>query len=377
MLFLNVLLVQFVCIYGSCLLNKIECSRKFHTFILRNKRNCNLKNGISNEFNFFSDHYENCRNTRASIAKCAFINSPATIIGIAGVRHINKCLLHAESGDLALEPNADETAQDINSNVTNADGPKPRRRGKKTETKATMKVHAPRPVTKKMLARHKIKPIPQKIQGVAEKKGNTSKLTFSSNLRIAGGALRGRKLFTPNVYLRPMMAKVKLALFSSLQFLGLFAYGHSCNVIDLFCGSGSVGIEALSFGADKCTFVDLSLDCCKATAMNLERCGLKDQCRVVRADAIEAITSPWLYSMNEKFDLMFVTPPYEEVVYMDLMEKIAATTILNENAIVVVEYPKEINYLPQVRFSMYLPTSRILAMAHYMDYVIENTVERW
>eukprot|EP00371_Babesia_bovis_P002036 XP_001610683.1 hypothetical protein [Babesia bovis T2Bo] len=128
--------------------------------------------------------------------------------------------------------------------------------------------------------------------------------------------------------------------------MGLFAYGYDCKVIDLFCGSGSVGFEALSYGATHCTFVDLSIQCCKAVSVNAAHCNYENKVRIIRADAMESITSPWLHSINDKFDLLFACPPYEEVIYSDLMKQIANTTILNPNAVVVVEYPREIEYLP-------------------------------
>lgn len=86
----------------------------------------------------------------------------------------------------------------------------------------------------------------------------------------------------------------------------------------------------------------------QATSANVERCGFGDRSRVVRADAMESITSPWLHSINEKYNLLLATPPYEEIVYMDLMERIANTTLLEKNAVVVVEYPLELSYLPQI-----------------------------
>ncbi|CDR97556.1 conserved hypothetical portein, putative [Babesia bigemina] len=133
------------------------------------------------------------------------------------------------------------------------------------------------------------------------------------------------------------MNRVKDALFASLQHMGVFAYGHECRVIDLFCGSGSVGLEALSYGATHCTFVDVSIQCCKATSLNALHCKFEDK---------ESITSPWLHSITDTFDLLFACPPYEEIVYMDLMKQIANTTLLKPNSVVVVEYPREIAYLP-------------------------------
>ncbi|ORM40574.1 putative rRNA methyltransferase YlbH [Babesia sp. Xinjiang] len=134
-------------------------------------------------------------------------------------------------------------------------------------------------------------------------------------------------------------------------------------VIDLFCGSGSVGLEALSYGATHCTFVDLSIQCCKATSINAAHCNFEDKVRIIRADAMESLSSPWLHAITDKFDLLFACPPYEEVVYMDLMkvghyvlllimcQHLANTSILNPNAMVVVEYPREIDYLPWVSAS--------------------------
>ncbi|GFE53965.1 RNA methyltransferase, putative [Babesia ovis] len=195
-------------------------------------------------------------------------------------------------------------------------------------------------------------------QGLPHDDTKATQYAFSKHLHICGGAIRGRRLCVPPVYLRPMMNRVKNALFPSLKHMGLFAYGYDCKVIDLFCGSGSVGLEALSYGASHCTFVDLSIQCCKATSINAAHCKFEDKVRIIRADALESISSPWLHSITDKFDLLFACPPYEEVVYKDLMkvchrhfiftacQQLANTTILNTNGVVVVEYPREIDYLP-------------------------------
>ncbi|EKX72990.1 conserved hypothetical protein [Theileria equi strain WA] len=206
-----------------------------------------------------------------------------------------------------------------------------------------VRVYAPRIISKKVKSRYKFRPT--RMQGI--KLHDESSFNTVSMMKINGGSIRGRKLCCPPVYIRPMMSRVKGALFSSLQHIGMFSPDRECSVIDLFCGTGSVGLEALSYGATNCTFVDISMECCKATSINAGHCGFKDKSRVLRADAMESITSPWLHSINQKFDLLIACPPYQEVIYSELIEKIANSTILNKNAAVVIEYPKEINFLPQ------------------------------
>jgi Conserved hypothetical protein 95 len=117
-------------------------------------------------------------------------------------------------------------------------------------------------------------------------------------LRIVAGRARGRALESPSVYLRPMMAKVKEAVFSTLTAMGVYAESSSMRHLDLFCGSGSVGLESLSRGAAHATFVDLSPDCCRCVERNLQRTGLnddndaKDACRVCCGDALTALRNP-------------------------------------------------------------------------------------
>ena len=134
-------------------------------------------------------------------------------------------------------------------------------------------------------------------------------LNNPSLLKILGGSVKGRRLESPQVYLRPMMGKVKEAVFSSFQSMGLYSLSHSSSKtatstnpmqilsippyantkpaatartvtsttnsirhLDIFCGSGSVGLESLSRGASHCTFVDWSSDCCDTVARNFQSC---------------------------------------------------------------------------------------------------------
>ncbi|EAN33587.1 Conserved hypothetical protein 95 family protein [Theileria parva strain Muguga] len=207
----------------------------------------------------------------------------------------------------------------------------------KNKLNHAQKLHISRPINKSVKTRYKLQQFPKK-QGVTK----DGAYKFCSNLRICGGSIRGRKLCIPPIYVRPAMAKVKISVFNYLNSLSMFSIDKETNVIDLYCGTGSLGLESLSYGASKCTFVDTSLKCLKAVSLNSEKCNYEDKCRLIRCDSMELISSPHLYNINEKFDLMFVSPPYEEVVYSEILEYISNCNILNKDAIVIVEYPKEL-----------------------------------
>jgi len=184
-----------------------------------------------------------------------------------------------------------------------------------------------------------------------------------SNLIILGGDRRGRKIRSPEtVYLRPMMGKVREAVYSSMRSFGLYTperpvYRH----LDIFAGSGSVGIESLSRGAQHCTFVDLSDDCCQTVESNLRDLGFDEEDdddynsenanKVVCSDFLAALRDPYnvLNIMEHiKYNVVTICPPYEEIVYADLLEALTTCPVLADDAIVLIEYPVELNCLPHV-----------------------------
>ncbi|KAL9181251.1 hypothetical protein ACHAXT_010056 [Thalassiosira profunda] len=191
-----------------------------------------------------------------------------------------------------------------------------------------------------------------------------------SNLRILGGSVRGRKLESPDVYLRPMMGKVKEAVYSTFTSFGLYddVGGTRCRTrhLDIFSGSGSVGLESLSRGARHCTFVDMSNDCCGAAERNIERCGFdgwnegglgtgiadegEPMARVVCSDAFRALRQPETVGIPTVgiYDVVTLCPPYEEIVYADLLEAVANSVLVGEDTVVMVEYPVELGCLPHV-----------------------------
>lgn len=168
-----------------------------------------------------------------------------------------------------------------------------------------------------------------------------------NNLRIIGGSAKGKKLLSPDVYLRPMMSKVREALFSTLGFMGMFDT-NTTHVLDMFAGSGSVGLEALSRGAAGVTFVDLSPNCVQTALNNAELCGFKYQATAVCCRAEEALRDPARFGLTKPFQLISITPPYEEVVYKELIDAVCESPLVEENTIVVIEYPVEMGCLPPI-----------------------------
>jgi 16S rRNA (guanine966-N2)-methyltransferase len=127
-----------------------------------------------------------------------------------------------------------------------------------------------------------------------------------SRLRVSGGAARGRRLKAPK-NIRPTQGMVKQALFNMV---GPRVEGS--RVVDLFAGSGAIGIEALSRGAAAVTFVDQEPRGLAILRQNLDALGFKDRAHVVRGDVVR-----WVEASREAVraaDLIFLDPPYEDVV---------------------------------------------------------------
>lgn len=182
-------------------------------------------------------------------------------------------------------------------------------------------------------------------QGKAREMG----MNNPSMLRIAGGSARGKRLDSPNVYLRPMMGKVREAVYSTLTSFGLYDVEYTRH-LDIFSGSGSVGLESLSRGAAHCTFVDLSDDCCSAIKRNVDWCQFSGREQIINADAFQVLQQPKTVGIEEgtKYQIVTLCPPYEEIVYGDLLEAIATSDLITDDTIVLVEYPVELGCLPHV-----------------------------
>lgn len=134
-------------------------------------------------------------------------------------------------------------------------------------------------------------------------------------MRVITGSARGRKLDTPKGSgTRPTAARVKEAIFSMLQF-----ELEGARVIDLFAGSGQMGIEALSRGARFCAFVDADKESVDCIRRNLAHTRLGEHARIFAAEA-----SAWLSGQKGPFDIAFLDPPYQKGVMEAVLPQVAA-----------------------------------------------------
>ncbi len=149
-------------------------------------------------------------------------------------------------------------------------------------------------------------------------------------MRVITGKARGVQLKTPNgQQTRPTSDRVKEAMFSIIQF-----DIPGMRVLDLFGGTGQLGIEALSRGAREAVFVDAGESACALIRENLRRTHLESEARVFRSDYLT-----FLSNCREKFGIIFLDPPYAEVFLENSLKKITEIDILETNGIIVAERP--------------------------------------
>ena len=149
-------------------------------------------------------------------------------------------------------------------------------------------------------------------------------------MRVITGTARGIQLKTPEgMVTRPTADRVKEAMFSIIHF-----DIPGADVLDLFGGTGQLGIEALSRGAKTAVFVDAGEAACRLIRENLKRTHLEGQGRVVRSDYQDYLTR-----CKEKFDIILLDPPYAEVFLENALKQITEIDILKQGGIIVAEHP--------------------------------------
>ncbi|MEW5734559.1 MAG: RsmD family RNA methyltransferase [Thermodesulfobacteriota bacterium] len=180
-------------------------------------------------------------------------------------------------------------------------------------------------------------------------------------MRIIAGELRGRRLLpiASAMPVRPTADRAREAIFSILG-----QRVRSARVLDLFAGTGAMGIEALSRGAAFCLFVDRSRDCAAYICKNLERFGLREKSAVCAHDAARgmgflarSVPEPGKEVPRRKptanvcplapsaagplpgFDLVFADPPYDTDVLSGVLASLAEPGVLNPDALICCEHP--------------------------------------
>lgn len=170
---------------------------------------------------------------------------------------------------------------------------------------------------------------------------------MKNNLRISGGNLRGKKIpFEFKDSLRPTSSKLKEILFNWVQF-----EIHDCICLDLFAGSGSLGIEAISRGSPKVIFVELNKKNYLSLSTNIKNLGIKNKCKIFFKDAFSWIKN---YDLSE-IDIIFLDPPFNKGYEIKILNQLLKKTNLKSSCKIYLEYskyndleiPKEFNVIKQ------------------------------
>jgi 16S rRNA (guanine966-N2)-methyltransferase len=150
-------------------------------------------------------------------------------------------------------------------------------------------------------------------------------------MRIIGGEVRGRRLYIPrSSAVRPTADRIKGACFNIIRFV------DGKTFLDLFAGTGNVGLEALSRGALKSVFVENNPVLADAIARNIATCGFAGKSEVLRSDCIEAIQG--LAKRAETFDILFADPPYEQGFVSRILEYPGIGSLMARDSLFTVQH---------------------------------------
>lgn len=151
-------------------------------------------------------------------------------------------------------------------------------------------------------------------------------------MRVIAGKAKGTKLNSiDDLSTRPTLDRVKEPLFSIIQ-----NYLEEAYVLDLFAGSGALGIESLSRGSKRATFCDKSYKVIKILKENLQKTKLTEQSIVINQDYKKC-----LEQLNCKFDVIFIDPPYKFDIGVDAVKRILKLNLLTEEGIIILETDEE------------------------------------
>lgn len=151
-------------------------------------------------------------------------------------------------------------------------------------------------------------------------------------MKIISGTLKGRNIEGYNIEgTRPTMDRVKESLFGMIQ-----DYIKDSTVLDLFAGSGNLGVEAISNGAKIAYFIDNNPEVIKVLNKNIANLDIKSKSRVILSDWKKALNT--FATQNIKFDLIFIDPPYAYDVYEKILNKVSTLNLLSDDGLIIMEH---------------------------------------
>ena len=153
--------------------------------------------------------------------------------------------------------------------------------------------------------------------------------------RVTGGSVRGRKLKGPKGYqFRPTAGLVKDYIFSSL-----LIDVKGSRTLDLFAGVGSLGIEAISRGAEEAIFIERSPDVLRILKNNIHLCGFSNQSKIYRADVFHFMEK--MQRQKEQFDLIFADPPYKHTLRQRIVRQVDINGLLKKEGLLILEHGQD------------------------------------
>ena len=166
-------------------------------------------------------------------------------------------------------------------------------------------------------------------------------------MRVVSGKARGTNLYTlAGENTRPTLDRVKEALFNIIQ-----NRIQGANVLDIFAGSGALGIEAISRGAKKATFCDKSYDAIQIIKKNIAKTHFESQSTIIQKEYKKS-----LEMLKDEFDIIFLDPPYRENLAIDAVEEILKRNLLSEDGIIIIETDdeeRELRNLEKININVY------------------------
>jgi 16S rRNA (guanine966-N2)-methyltransferase len=158
-------------------------------------------------------------------------------------------------------------------------------------------------------------------------------------MRIVTGKFKGREIISPpkSIELRPTSDRVREAIFDVIR----FNIADSV-FLDLFAGSGAIGIEAISEGAKFSVFVEKNPVALRVIRQNIKMLGIENQTLVIKQDVLNFIKSPFSFeSFKEKFDFVFLDPPYASKLAGQTMQTLVNFPFLKSDSIIIAEHAEE------------------------------------
>lgn len=152
-------------------------------------------------------------------------------------------------------------------------------------------------------------------------------------MRVVSGSARGTKLLSlEGDHTRPTIDRVKEAMFSMIQ-----NEIYAARVLDLFSGSGALGIEAISRGAEHADFVELNAKANQMVKQNIEKCHFKDKTQVYQQDVNQFLAKQG----PQSYDLILLDPPYQKGFVKKTFDRIVQYDILKINGIILLEHHRQ------------------------------------